>query len=422
MTVLSKAVSAEDWDKIVRYYRERSPDTLPYQSLPAQPRTDPEFFKVGPLVPRMQSSGIITLLKTDPAHERIFVGEAGTNTLRIFDWSRHLRSTLTLGSPPTGLIADNEHVLVLESGILSPNDQARGSLVQYDFSGHDSLRFNRILIDSLLRPVFVEQFDFAGDGRNDFLICEFGDNRGRLALYRYDGAKYARHVLDASPGAIRFEIRDMTGDGHPDIVALFAQGDERIVLFENDGKGNFPEPHRILARFPPVYGSMYFSLHDFNGDGKPDILYVNGDNFDYSRVLKPYHGVRILENDGKNNFVERYFFPVYGAARAEVADFDKDGDLDILITSNFADSARHPERGIMFLENTGPYQFQPYAFSVASGGQWNLMATGDFNKDGWLDVIIGAMNLGDIANLQRRLTGQPLEGGKDPILFFENRR
>ena len=422
MTVLSKAVSAEDWDKIVRYYRERSPDTLPYQSLPAQPRTDPEFFKVGPLVPRMQSSGIITLLKTDQAHERIFVGEAGSNTLRVFDWSRHLRSTLTLGSPPTGLIADNEHVLVLESGILSPNDQARGSLVQYDFSGHDSLRFNRILIDSLLRPVFVEQFDFAGDGRNDFLICEFGDNRGRLALYRYDGAKYARHVLDASPGAIRFEIRDMTGDGHPDIVALFAQGDERIVLFENDGKGNFPEPRRILARFPPVYGSMYFSLHDFNGDGKPDILYVNGDNFDYSRVLKPYHGVRILENDGKNNFVERYFFPVYGAARAEVADFDKDGDLDILITSNFADSARHPERGIMFLENTGPYQFQPYAFSVASGGQWNLMATGDFNKDGWLDVIIGAMNLGDIANLQRRLTGQPLEGGKDPILFFENRR
>ena len=113
MTVLSKAVSAEDWDKIVRYYRERSPDTLPYQSLPAQPRTDPEFFKVGPLVPRMQSSGIITLLKTDQAHERIFVGEAGSNTLRVFDWSRHLRSTLTLGSPPTGLIADNEHVLVV---------------------------------------------------------------------------------------------------------------------------------------------------------------------------------------------------------------------------------------------------------------------------------------------------------------------
>ena len=61
----------------------------------------------------------------------------------------------------------------------------------------------------------------------------------------------------------------MTGDGAPDIVALFAQADERIVLFENDGKGHFSGSQRLLARFPPVYGSMYFSLHDFNGDGHP---------------------------------------------------------------------------------------------------------------------------------------------------------
>jgi hypothetical protein len=421
MTVLAKAVSPGDWEKIVRYYREQSPDTLPYQSLPAQPQVDPDFFKTGPLVPRLQSSGIITLLKTDRAHERIFVGEAGTNKLRIFDWNRHLLSTLTLGSPPTGLIVEKEHVLVLESGILDPNDEPKGSLVQYDFAGHDSLQFSRILIDSLFRPVYVEQFDFHGDGVNEFLICEFGNNRGRLALYRYDGSKYKRQVLDPGPGAIRTEIRDMTGDGYPDIVALFAQGDERIVLFENDGKGNFPGPHRILARFPPVYGSMYFSLHDFGGVGKLDIVYVNGDNFDYSRVLKPYHGIRILENDGKNNFHERYFFPVYGAAQAVVADFAGDGRLDILTTSNFPDSKRHPERGIIFLENVGPYKFKPYAFTIASGNQWCLMATGDLKKDGRLDVIIGAMSLGNIANVQRRFTTPGSETGKDPILLFENR-
>jgi FG-GAP-like repeat len=421
MMVLTKAVSEEDWQKIVAYYRESAPAALPYQSLPAQPQVDPDFFKTGPFVPRMQSSGIITLLKTDPAHERIFVGEAGSNRLRIFDWNRHLISSLTLGSPPTDLIVEGDHVLVLESGILDPNDEPKGSLVQYDFVGADSLRSPKILIDSLLRPVFAQQFDFDKDGVDEFLICEFGNNRGRLALYKYDGAQYERQVIDPSPGAIRFEIRDMTGDGAPDIVALFAQGDERIVLFENDGKGNFAGHQRVLARFPPVYGSMYFSMHDFNGDGKMDILYVNGDNFDYSRVLKPYHGIRILENDGKNNFHERYFFPVYGAARAEVADFDKDGDLDILTTSNFADFQRHPERGILFLENIGRYKFRPYAFTIASGNQWNLTATADLNKDGWLDVIIGAMDLGNIAKLQRRFTGDTLQTGKDPILFFENR-
>lgn len=83
-------------------------------------------------------ASVITLLETDQAHERIFAGEAGSNRLLIFDWNRDLISTVTLSSPPTDLIAHKERVLVLESGILHPNDQPRGRLVQYDFAGDDS--------------------------------------------------------------------------------------------------------------------------------------------------------------------------------------------------------------------------------------------------------------------------------------------
>jgi hypothetical protein len=166
---------------------------------------------------------------------------------------------------------------------------------------------------------------------------------------------------------------------------------------------------------------MYFTLRDFNGDGHPDIVYVNGDNFDYSRVLKPYHGVRILENDGHNNFVERYFFPIYGAARAEVADFDGDGDLDILTTSNFADAGRHPERSILYLENSGGYVFKPYAFTIAAENQWNLIASADLNHDGLLDAIVGAMHLENIARAQR-FSGQGPEVGPEPLLLFEGSR
>ena len=421
MAVLKSSVSERDWENIVGYYRDHAPDSLPSQVLPAQPEVDPAFFKTGPFAPQLQSSAIITLLKVDTTHERIFVGEAGTNKLRVFDFHRRLIASNTLPSPPTDVIADGEHVLVLESGILDPNDQPKGSLVQFEFAGGDSLRFSKVLIDSLIRPVSAQAFDFERNGVKEFVICEFGNNSGRLALYKYDGSRYQRQVLDPSPGAIHFEIRDMTGDGAPDIVALFAQGDERIILFENDGKGHFGGRKRVLARFPPVYGSMYFSLHDFTGDGKLDILYVNGDNYDYSRILKPYHGVRILANDGQNNFHERYFFPIYGAARAEVADFDNDGDLDILTTSNFADFQKHPERGIMYFENTGQFQFRPYSFSIASTNQWNLTAVGDFNKDGWPDVLIGAMDLGNVARMQRSFSGEKLETAKNPILFFENR-
>ena len=421
MVVLTKAVSEPDWEKIVGYYLEQAPDTLPQETLPAEPQLDPPLFSAGAFIPRLQSSAIITLLKTDTVNGRIFVGEAGSNTFRVFDFNRHLTASLTLGSPPTDVISEKDRLFVLESGRLEPNDEPKGTLVQYDVARDGSLHFGKIVIDSLFRPVFVKQFAFAGDGRQDFVICEFGNNRGRLALYREDGATYRRHLLDATPGAIRFEILDLTGDGFPDIVALFAQADERIVLFANDGTGNFAGRPKVLARFPPVYGSMYFTMRDFNRDGKPDILYVNGDNFDYSRVLKPYHGIRILENDGHNNFTERYFFPVYGAAQAVVADFDQDGDLDILTTSNFPDSARHPERGIMYFENVGGYTFKPHAFSIASGNQWNVMATADLNGDGRLDVLIGAMHLADIARIQRRFRESTLETAVDPILLFENR-
>ena len=418
MTTLTRAVSADQWAKIVGFYVEHAPDSLPGQSLPAEPQLDPGSFHPEPFVPRLAGSGIITLLKADSLGRRIFVGEAGTNQLRVFGWNRRLVTTLALGSPPTDVIAEQKRILLLESGILSPNDEPRGRLAQYDVGADGQLRFRKILIDSLLRPVFVRAFDFDGDGRDEYVICEFGDNRGRLALYRYDGTKYQRQVLDATAGAIRFELHDLTGDGQPDIVALFAQGDERIVLFPNDGKGHFSGERRVLARFPPVYGSMYFTMRDFTGDGKLDILYVNGDNFDFSRILKPYHGIRILENDGQNNFPERYCFPIYGAAQAAVADFDNDGDLDIVTTSNFADPKRHPERGIMYFENTGRYTFEPYAFSVASRDQWNVMTTADLNGDGRLDVIIGAMDLQSIATMQRRFGSAG--GGGDPILLFQN--
>jgi len=409
-----------DWERIVAYYRDHAPEALPPQSLPAQPRLDPPFFKAEPFLPSLESSGIITLLKTDSALGRIFVGDAARKSLQVFDWGRHRLADLSLGSPPTDVLSDRTRLLVLESGILSPNDEPRGRLVQYDVGRVDSLRFDHVVIDSLYRPVFVQRYDFDKDGVDEFVICEFGNNRGRLALYKTDGATYSRQVLDPSPGAIRFEIRDMTGDGAPDIVALFAQANERIELFVNDGRGNFPGPPRILARFPPVYGSMYFTLADFTGDGRPDILYVNGDNFDYSRIAKPYHGVRILENDGNNNFHERYFFPIYGAARAEVADFDGDGDLDILATSNFAGAANAPDQGIVYLENTGRLTFQPYEFTAAALNQWNLMAIADLDRDGLPDVLIGAMNLESVAGIQQGFGQRSAEQGA-PLLVLQNR-
>jgi hypothetical protein len=57
----------------------------------------------------------------------------------------------------------------------------------------------------------------------------------------------------------------------------------------------------------------------------------------------------------------------------------------------------------------------------ASSNQWNLTATGDLNRDGWLDVVVGAMDLENIANLRPRFPGQAMDSRRAPLLFFENR-
>ncbi|HEY8971497.1 MAG TPA: VCBS repeat-containing protein, partial [Puia sp.] len=149
-----------------------------------------------------------------------------------------------------------------------------------------------------------------------------------------------------------------------------------------------------VLRFPPVYGSSYFELADFNQDGIPDILYTCGDNADYSQVLKPYHGVYIFINDGKNHFTQRYFFPINGCYKAMARDFDGDGDLDIATISFFADYVNQPEEGFVYLENEESFQFQPYSLPAARWGRWITMNTGDLDGDGREDILLGNFSVG----------------------------
>ncbi|MGN6540858.1 MAG: FG-GAP repeat domain-containing protein, partial [Ginsengibacter sp.] len=170
------------------------------------------------------------------------------------------------------------------------------------------------------------------------------------------------------------------------------QGDEGLFLFTNKGNGNFQQEE--VLKFPPSYGSSYFELDDFNKDGYPDILYTCGDNGDYSRVLKPYHGVYIFINDGTNHFKQKFFFPIDGCYKAMARDYDGDGDLDIAAISFFADYAHQPQESFVYLENKGNLDFHPYSFREATLGRWLTMDAGDIDGDGKPDIILGNFSIG----------------------------
>lgn len=191
-----------------------------------------------------------------------------------------------------------------------------------------------------------------------------------------------------------YKIADINQDGFSDVTILVAQGDERIITWYNQGDRQY-QP-RTLLRFPPVHGSSYFELADFNGDSLLDILYANGDNADYSPVLKPYHGIRIFLQSAEGIFQESYFQAMPGASKAMARDFDQDGDLDIAAISFFPDFVETPERGFLYLENQSSgnsANFLVKTFPEAANGHWLTMDAGDTDQDGDLDIILGSFAL-----------------------------
>jgi hypothetical protein len=279
--------------------------------------------------------------------------------------------------------------VVTNIGQLNPTNARLGKLQNILWKRNGGMFLDSVShIDSLRRPVQSLQVDLNADGRPDELVCEFGNLTGALSWYEnMGGNKFTRHVLRPVPGAIKAYIQDYNKDGLPDLIVLFAQGEEGIFLFTNRGHGQFDQ--KEILRFHPSYGSSYFEMDDFNKDGFPDIVYTCGDNADFSQVLKPYHGVYIFLNDGNWNFSKKYFFPINGCYKDMARDFDGDGDLDLAIISFFADYQKQPEEGFVYLENTGNFIFKPHSLKSTQLGRWLTMDVGDFDGDGKPDIVLG---------------------------------
>jgi hypothetical protein len=253
----------------------------------------------------------------------------------------------------------------------------------------------KIIADKLPRPVQSLSADFDKDGLEDRLICGFGHNMGGLYWYKQSVNKsFEKKIISTMPGAEHAVIGDFNHDGWPDVVCLFAQADEGIWLFLNDHKGGFTTTN--LLKFPPVYGSSSFQLVDFNHDGKLDILYTSGDNSDYSKILKPFHGVYIYLNQGNFKYKQAYFYPVNGATKAIAADFNGDGKLDIALIAFFPDLKNNPAEGFTYFEQDKPMHFIPHNLPIENEGRWICMDVADYNADGKPDIILGNYALGFI--------------------------
>jgi hypothetical protein len=375
-------ISESDWETIRNYILSLAPDSLKADTLRNTRAENLIQFRPHKISIDNMPGGLVTALYYDSLGQEWWVGARGGEWYALRGEEKKMVHLFS--SPISGFDHLGDQTLIVEMGYMNPSDVPRGKLWLFE----DGRR--QLIAEKLFRPVFAKIFDVENDGRNEFLVCEFGNHAGRLMLWQWDGTRYVARPLLNVPGTIRIQEADMNRDGKMDLVVLAAQGDESIYIFYNQGDGSFSQSRPI--RLPPIYGSSWFELFDYEGDGDLDIAIVNGDNADYTYALKPYHGLRLFLNDGDNGYEEALFYPIYGATRLVARDFDRDGDIDFAVTALFPDFTRDPASSFTYLENQDPaaFRFQSHTSDFALQGQWMVMEAGDFENDGDVDIVLGS--------------------------------
>ncbi len=412
-------LSLVEWQAIVSYYKKMAPDTLLAAPKIIEPVTDWAGFKLK-TPPASAQPAFTTMSAINPNNGKIYTSDGISDKLTEWDKNFKMKDIATLPSAGVNAVfkkADKGggNVILTCIGQIAPIDFPNGKVVQVNPDLRDSKTKQLSIAEILARPVQTIEGDFNKDGLTDFIVLGQGNLKGGIYLVKQNADHtYSQSSISDKPGAVQAIAGDFNNDGWQDLMILFGTGDEGLWLYLNDRKGGFTAKN--LLRFPPVYGSTSFQLADMDHDGKPDLIYTCGYNYHDSRILKPYHGLYIFKNMGNWNFKQQWFYPINGCTKAISADFDGDGDQDIITSAFFADLKNNPMESCIYFEQDKPFSFKPHAIPISKYGRWMSMEVGDYNNDGKPDVILGNYSSGFMFQLGLK----PFWTKNIPFVVLEN--
>jgi FG-GAP-like repeat len=227
-------------------------------------------------------------------------------------------------------------------------------------------------------PNNINFADFNGDGKLDFE----GDSANQPQIYLASGVGFLAPVAlvtsDTVYDSCGDAAGDLNGDGIAEIVSVNCSNNT-LTIYLNNGDGSFQ-----TGVYVDNVGDTYMypgdvTIADVNGDGKNDIVLGNSYSGDLSVFLGNGDGTFAVEAVG-------YDIGGYPWTSPLVADFNGDGLMDIVEPDDYY--------SLVYLEGYGdgtfraglsyylPNSFAEYAYSYS-------VASGDFNGDGFGDVVAG---------------------------------
>ncbi|WP_052752837.1 T9SS type A sorting domain-containing protein [Kordia zhangzhouensis] len=268
-------------------------------------------------------------------------------------------------------------------------------------------------------PRSIFSADLDGDGDMDVISASSAD--GKIAWFENENGSFnlQRALTMSAPGAYSVFADDLDGDGDMDILSASVT-DGVTRWFENiDGLGTFGAPQTIGI------GANTFTVYadDIDNDGDKDVFvgrynrlvwYENVDglgNFGTSQVISTTINYVLsihsgdIDNDGDKDIISisrfnnmvAWFENIDGqgtfgprqiittqatiATAARAADFDNDGDLDVVSSSSNDDK-------IAWYENTdGQGAFGPQQIISTTASEATNVYTADVDSDGDIDVL-----------------------------------
>ena len=250
-------------------------------------------------------------------------------------------------------------------------------------------------------PAAVVARDVTGDGHADLVVADQAG--GRLIVLAGDGSGGFERLdpVDAGPNPVDAAVGDLDEDGVLDLAVANHETD-RVTLLRGIGGGRFEPMHGGALRLGVSPHPHAVALADLDRDGHLDVLVDHRDA----------EGLQWLRGLGGGRFAEGTLIPLGGDPYRgfEVVDIDGDGALDLIAPVRAGAAVRLGDgAGNFRAPEESPFPaVRPFA-----------VVTGDLDGDGTLDLAVGsgespgAVTLlhGDGSGGFREANGSPFDSG-----------